>query len=206
MSTGNRLVIKPSERVAIVGKTGSGKSYFARSRLLPVQRLVVCDPKGTLSEKYLRSKGNPSWYLEDWKTGYRKLLKGQPARVRIAPPDDDSEWDHYFTQLYKLNNVLVYIDELYGVGPSNSRGLRALYTRGRELGIGVWSATQRPSQIPLFALSEAEWIVLFQIRLQKDKQRMAELIGDVAETRLKNHGFILYNDHMENPIIYHNGL
>lgn len=189
--------IKPYERVAIAGKTGSGKTYFARAVLSVCTRLVVCDAKGKLGG------AEAGWGLTEWPKGLDELKKGKLGRIRIPPMLEDDEWEEKFGELYKLRNVTIYIDELYGVGPpEGSRGLRALYTRGRELGIGVWSCTQRPVKIPLYAFSEAEWIIQFQLRLKQDIERMEDMIGDMAALPLKDHNFLLYNDSFEMARFY----
>lgn len=195
-------MIKTSERVTIVGKTGSGKSYLARSLLAGVKRLVVADPKGTLT-----TRKHPEWRLEDWSTAYPKLKQGRNARARIPPPGpDDNEgeyWETHLKAVYNLGGLLVYIDELYGVGPPGGSGaLRALYTRGRELEIGVWSATQRPALIPLVALSEADWLFLFQLRMAEDKDRMIKLIGPDAGRKLTDHQFLVFHDTLDKPRFY----
>jgi DNA helicase HerA-like ATPase len=191
------MKIKPNERVAIVGKTGSGKSYFARALLSGARRLIVCDAKGTLDAK-------SGWNLtHKWKDGYKELAGGKNARVRVLAPRTVDEWEQYFDDIYKLRDVIVYIDEMYGVGPaSGSPGLKALYTRGRELGIGVWACSQRPKHVPLYMFSEAEWVIQFQLRLATDIERMVDIMGPIAEYKLVDHNFIVFNDRIDNPKIY----
>lgn len=187
-SNTNRITPLSNERMGIVGMTGSGKSYFARYLLYNVPRLIVLDPKGTMK-------------LDEWRLkrvtpgGLRDLARGRPARLHIPPFTNDDQWEEMFLAIMKLRNVTVYIDELYAIGPAQgSEGLKAIYTRGRELGIGVVAATQRPTWIPLFALSEAEWLAMFRLQLEEDVQRMSKLIGPEAYTPLPEHQFILYHN------------
>lgn len=185
--------IKPSDRVAFVGKTGSGKTYLAKGLLSSVQRLIVLDAKGTLG---------------DWVPNFdndleKKLMNGEMVRARIPAPIG-GDWDDILWKCYEAGNVTIYIDEVYGIseGSKPSDALRAVITRGRELGIGVWSSTQRPSWIPLIILSECEWVFTFQLRLMEDKRRMASIIGPTAYYPLRSHNVIVYNDQWDDTMIY----
>jgi hypothetical protein len=179
--------IKSNERVLITGKTGSGKTFLARYITRPVKRLVVLDGKGTLSD----------WGLELYNhETKRKLQSGEPVRIRALPNLGDNirdYWEEILTVAYTSGNVTVYIDELYAVCPPNEKPLDILwtcYTRGRELGIGIWSSTQRPTWIPLFALSEAEHFFMFRLQLEEDRKRMAAFMTpDVTRIITDIHGF-----------------
>jgi hypothetical protein len=196
-----RFTVKSDERVSIVGRTGSGKTYLAQKLTANLKRLVVCDPKGTLARK---------WDLRDWSVlNERRLRDGADIRLRIPTPLDGN-WEQYFKACYDAGNLTLYIDEAYGVlprpGAQPTPFLNALYTRGRELGIGVWASTQRPSWIPLIMLSEADWFFVFRLMLVADRMRLAEVIGpsamDVPKSR---YGFWFYNVHWDHPL-YHRGL
>lgn len=189
----NAIPIRSNDRVALVGMTGSGKTYFARAFLAHAPRLIVVDPKGT--------QFNHLWGTVPYSEDAIKILrqtndKGEyigRARIRINSPISREEWEAYFRVLYTLRNVTIYIDELYGVTPPIAgQWLQALYTRGRELGIGVWAATQRPVFVPKFVFSEADWKVLFRLELDDDREYMARnVFGPIAKNELYNHQFIV---------------
>jgi hypothetical protein len=162
---------------------------------------VVFDGKGSLS----------AWNLESWgNTARAKLLNGDPVRVRIQPPivygeDNLDFWNKIMEIIYRAGNVTLYIDEIYAVVPPNktSNILFALYTRGRELGIGVWGSTQRPVWIPLVAMSEAEAFIMFRLQLDEDKKRLAAFMGnDIMNPIQDEHGFFYYNNQLENSQYY----
>lgn len=190
------MQIKANDRVLFVGKTGSGKTYAAEQLARPIERLIVADPKGMLKGK---------WDTVDWDSSTTKLLnKGEPIRVRIPAPLD-KDWEKYFQKVYEAGDCTLYIDEMYGVITNGNAGpyLTACYTRGRELGIGTWAATQRPRRIPIFARSEAEWIFCFRLKTDADRKVMAEEINAIPDVPAKDeHGFFMYYDRWNKPKYY----
>lgn len=191
--------ISNNERVIFVGKTGTGKTFLAKQLLKNTKRLVVLDTKSTLTD----------WNLDDWESGREvrnRLLEGKPVRARIRV-DPLTTFEETFVSIlidvYNARNCILYIDEMYGVVPNAQTAppiLVALYTRGRELGIGVFSSTQRPTGIPLVALSEAEHFFMFKLTLKRDLERMAEFMSESVFTPIRDpHGFYYYNSGDEQP-------
>lgn len=194
-----QLSIQPNQRVFTAGRTGSGKTFLERYLLASSKRLVVCDPKGTLSTAIA-----PDWRLTDWsEKGRKRLLAGDPVRLRIPAPLD-GDWSSYLWDVYRAGNVLLYVDETYGVVPPGRAApepLLACYTRGRELGIGVHAATQRPSWIPLVCMSEADWFFVFRLTLDEDRKRLASFMGaSVMQPIQDRYGFFSYSPEWDSPI------
>lgn len=192
-----KMLIRSNDRVLIAGKTGSGKTWFARNMLSGVSRLVVIDPKANLTDWDTREA--------DGKT-FREFARGADLRLRLIPPvtDDPEGWyESQFAELYEIGEHTLYIDEAYAVVPPGARPgkyLNALYTRGRERGIGVWASTQRPTWIPLFLISEADWLVVFRLNLLDDRKRIASIAGPNILRPVPNpHGFWIYNVLSEYP-------
>jgi hypothetical protein len=189
--------IKANERVLLAGQTGSGKTYFAELALSTIARLVVIDTKASLTGWKLVAATKKAW---------GRLERGDPCRLRVVPPieGDQAAWfDALFMRLYEIGSLTLYIDEAYGVVPPGARAgawLNALYTRGRERGIGVWACTQRPMWIPLFLISEANWLVVFRLNLDDDRKRMASMAGEAVLAKIPDpHGFWLYHVGDEAP-------
>lgn len=182
-----KISLRSDDRILICGKTGSGKTFLGRYITRPLSRLVVLDGKGTLAE----------WELAPYDTeAKRALMRNEPIRTRVVAPigvDNLDFWDEVLRVCFVAGNVTIYIDELYAVSPPNNRASNILwsaYTRGRELGVGVWSSTQRPVWIPLFALSEAEHFFMFRLQLNDDRARMSEFMGtEVLQSIHDLHGF-----------------
>lgn len=194
------MKIRANDRVLLAGKTGSGKTWLAEHLLNRVDRLVVIDPKATLGHWRLDEPSERDW---------RDFEDGEPGRFRILPPivDDPGAWyEDMFHSLYSIGNLIVYIDEAYAVTPPGSRPgkwLSALYTRGRELGIGTWAATQRPAWIPGFLMSEADILIVFRLNLPEDRKKLAAIGGEKLLKRVPDqHGFWLYRLEDETPTYY----
>ena len=167
--------IRSDQRVFFVGKTGSGKTYSARALLssADIVRLVVVDAKGTFDPGQWRAELCPIAKLSD-------RMRDDEYRLIIRPTPD--EFGEVGRVLAAERDYIVYIDEMYYLFQSGAQSKmladwQALWTRGRELKIGVWCGVQRPSRIPLFAMSEADHYFVFRLSMREDRQRIAEIIG-----------------------------
>ena len=199
--------IRSDERVFLCGKTGSGKTFAARHICLPLRRLIVLDPKGRIDPE----AGEEGWRLLPWDREARMLLRnGEPIRALVrAPigPGAEDEWDRAYREVLNAGNATIYIDEVYGVieGGKPSPYLVALWTRGRELGIGAIGASQRPSWIPMVLMSEAEHYFAFRLSLLDDRRRMAEMMGQEVLVPIPEgdpHGFHYARTEWNRPDYY----
>ncbi len=179
---GSEIRVLTTDRVAIVGKTGSGKTYLARRLCARVSRLVVIDHKSSLG----------GWHCEDaTEAAWAKLERGDPARVRVVYEDDDT-YETAIAIALAAGNCTIYIDEIYGVTENGKRprALIAALTRGREFGVGVWTSTQRPKHLPLFVLSEADHYFVMRLNLDEDRKRLAAFAGEEVLSKIDDeHGF-----------------
>lgn len=192
------MQIKTSDRVTLVGQTGSGKSFFARRLCAPIPRLLILDEKGELDD----------WGAQDWgPRSARKLFSDEPFRLRWVPgPGETYRYEEFFQLAYEAGNLTVYIDELTAAVPHGTRPgpyLASLYQRGRSLGVGTIACTQRPAWVPMFTLSEAQWLVMFRLRLEVDRKRMAEQMGPEVLIPIRDpHGFYISHQSWSSPRYY----
>lgn len=190
-----KVAIKSSERVAIIGRTGSGKTYLAEALTRSLTRFIVIDPNGLLANRF-----QPHIDFDD---GFKFLEQGREARLYVSR-DRPQDYEQVLDAIYKrLKNVVVYIDEAYGVVPPGTRApdaLWALYTRGRSRGLGVWASTQRPRFIPRFMLSEAEWFFVFALNLTDDREYLARIVHPAVIRPVRDvHGFYYFHINWPKP-------
>jgi hypothetical protein len=195
-----RILLRSNERVFLCGKTGSGKTYAAHKICRKLRRLVVLDPKARIDSE--------EWNLRPWDREARTLLaNGEPIRTLVrAPigPGAEEEWDRAYLAVLNAGNATLYIDEVYGVIEGRpSPYLVAIWTRGRELGIGAYAASQRPAWVPIVMMSEAEHFFIFRLTVGDDRRRVAEFLGpDAMEVIRDEHGFLYSRAEWDAPAYF----
>lgn len=215
-------------RVALVGKTGTGKTTAGGILTANFDRVLFVDPKhspqfaATFPDKepWLgpQSSRKPSFRnavksiarrgLDEYERSVllqRRIENGDPFRAWLRPPvgyDYETLWEYVFTQ---LSHVTVYVDEIYLTLRTKGRGgpyLHALYTQARERHIGMWASMQRPAWVPSEVLTECEYFYIFRLIKDDDKKALRGAVGDIALRTLHGHEFIAYNDETEIATVY----
>lgn len=171
------LAPKATERMLIVGATGTGKTTLAKAILRLYPRVLVIDPKCTYDPEDSRYKMVRS--LSALRLHSRKPFlhfRPSPGAQGVATYDAIYKW------AYLKRNIMVYTDETYLTmrHTQSPDWQRAIVTCGRELGIGAIFATQRPSGIDLRIYTESEHKVCFYLANVDDRKRMAEEMGRVV--------------------------
>lgn len=186
--------IDSSHRVLIAGKTGSGKTYAAGQLLAGFNRLLVIDPKDELATE---------WGLQPYSV---EAARRREFRLHTA---DMSRADEVFHTAYHAGGCIVYCDEGYALfSPETSRKDNAnvlkVYTQGRSKGVGVWLSIQRPAWLALYAISEVEHALVFKLRLEEDRKRVASAFGKELENAPTGgpHAFWYYSDKLDKPHLY----
>ena len=169
----------PTNRTAIVGSTGSGKSQFA-TWLLSTRNIldrpwVIMDPKcdDLIAELPARELGAGD-----------KPPK-QPGLYVMHPlPDVHDVWvENFMQQVWAQEDVGLYIDEGYMI-PRNSRGLRALLTQGRSKHIEMIILSQRPTWCHPMIFSESDFLSVFRLNKPEDREKMEDAMSMNIEKRL----------------------
>jgi hypothetical protein len=161
-----------TDRAFLVGMTGSGKTTLARKMLELRTFVVALDYKRTLKwPEYQLCQS-----LRELEKATFPRLVYRPNMVDFASEDNTEKlWEW----LYKRGNTTIYVDETALSVDARSLPLyyRACLMQGREHNIEVWSATQRPLDIPSIVGSESEHVYAFRLRLPQDRKRVEELTG-----------------------------
>lgn len=183
------LIPKRDQRAILAGMTECGKTTLAKRILENAEypNIVIIDPKGTF-----RFPGRVVTTPDE--------LSGLTDSVIIYRPGYEhlfmADYDRVLKWVYLRGKTFVYIDEVYGLsdnGYTYPHALKALYTRGRELGVGVLAATQRPAGIPIYTVSEANRFYIFQLQNAEDRKRVAGYIGEQALQVREGHSFLYYD-------------
>ena len=189
------IKIRRSDRVFIVGKTGSGKTTLATTLLARLPWVVVLDPKhqftfdqaGNRRSDILITKSLAEADKHDDPT---PIIYRPDVREAKAGCEDFWEW------IWLRENTIVYVDEVTSVSPTVNMpyGYQRAIQQGRGKNIGVWSATQRPARIPTNLLTEAEHVFAFELRALNDLKRMAEYTDPIIiDERVKGFEFYYYS-------------
>lgn len=161
-----------TDRAAFVGQTGSGKTTLAEYVCSTRPYVVALDPKGMLF-----------WDGYAVHTRLEQLVACREPRLVYRPVYDELQdpdvMDLFFQWVFRRRNTALYVDEIYAVarGDVYPFHLGACLTRGREVGVVVYSATQRPARVPQIIFSESEHVYCFKLKLPQDRDRMEEITG-----------------------------
>lgn len=192
--------IAADERVTIVGSSGSGKSYGAASLLRYQKRVLIFDTKGSKSlerDGYHIIENEDDLQYMGWKMYKDDTFIFRPNPFLSREEIHDLA-DRVCRFVYTNGNMILYVDEgMHVTTPTRAPDmLHALATRGRERGAGLWLASQRPKQIPMILLSEANHFFVFSLRLEADRKRIDE-VSEFPITRevanLKKREFMYIN-------------
>lgn len=177
------LLPKQGDRVFFTGQTGSGKTTLAKYLLAYYPYVVIYDGKGQIK-----------WPEYKLHTSLDKLAQDPAPRLIYKPnPNELQDADsinEFFHWIYLRGNTVLYVDEIYSivVGANLPFWYHACLTRGRELGISVWSGAQRPMLIPQTVLSESENAFIYRLSMPQDQIKVESiysldrnLIGDLSK-------------------------
>lgn len=173
----------PTDRVAIVGTTGEGKTVFAMwlfSEYADFDKKpwVLVDYKGEiLFDEMMRAKDAELIALD-------KPPPERPGIYVVKPrPREPDRMADFIWNVYERGNCGLVFDELSMVpefkGAAGGGGpLKSVYTQGRSKRIPVWGLVQRPVDVNLHAFSEADFIAEFYLKKRADRDRIDEYIPD----------------------------
>jgi len=179
----------PTDRVAILGRTGSGKTTFAGWLLsgssFDTQPWVIINTK---SDPFL----NEIAMIEGVQEISVYDTPGEKGLYIVSPlPAEREELDAFFYRIWEKQNCGVYIDEGYMI--ERTDGLNALLTQGRSRRIPMIVLSQRPAWITKFVFSEADFFSLFQLTRREDRKAATDIIPVSIDYRLAEHCSFWYN-------------
>lgn len=183
-----------TDRITIIGPTGSGKTHAALWHLsnapFDVMPWVLIDPK----RETLISQIEGADYIDF------ASVPDKPGIYIIQPlPSDADVLNQYLLAIWEKENTGVWIDEglMFGVGD----GIDALFTQGRSKHIPVIMLAQRPVWLSRFAISEASFIQYFRLKDERDRRTVGAFSSIPVDERLPK--FHSYYYDMSQDISFH---
>ena len=162
----------PTHRIAIVGRTGSGKTQAA------VWHLSNAD------------FDRRPWVIVDYKDddlinsieraqviGYDEMPDVPGIYILKVLPGEEKQLSDWFQDAWSMEDIGIYIDEGYMVD-RNDRWFNACLTQGRSRHIPMIVLSQRPVWLSRFVFSEADFFQVFDLTHKKDLEKVREYIRD----------------------------
>lgn len=165
------IEFKKNQRMFICGKTGSGKTEFARKVFQAVSKGIVYDIQHEIK---LESLGVVISKFDE--------LKKSKANKMVYQPDDDSI-DHFeeFCEwfFYERPNWMLYVEEVEDLAPNMSIKpyYRKILRRGRKYGQGCIQVSQNPGKVDKLTISQSDHIVVFRMFEPNQVEYIAECAG-----------------------------
>lgn len=181
-----------SDRLAIVGRTGSGKSiagawHLSLQNFRAFPWLVIDTKRDSFWRKVWKLPGARQITLNDT-PGKNGLYYVQPTPQQIqSDVGEDFLW-----RLHRRGRIGIFIDEGYMMDKF-SDALIALYTQGRDLRIPMITLSQKPKYLNMFTFSEAQYFQVFALNDVKDRQRIAEFSPIDPDHRLRPYHSLWYD-------------
>lgn len=172
-----------TQRLSIVGRTGSGKTVAAVWHLsnsgFDYMPWIVYDFK---RDPLLAQIADLGAHMEigAYHIGLDEL-PSRPGIYLVHPhPDDIDPVRQQMMRIWAQENTGVFVDEGYMVcGPTNPNpAFRSLLTQGRSKHIPMITLSQRPVWLDRFAFSESDFYQIFALNHVGDRKKIQEYVPD----------------------------
>lgn len=187
MSSPANYKLESDKRVGAIGRTGSGKTYLMERLLEPQPRVISVDSKHRLRWPGYSLTDDPSAALIRDKVIYRPP-EGQ------TPPD--WFWTAAMDSLHERGGGIIYLDEAAEITTPNTcpKGLRTVVRLGREIGVGVWWASQEATAVSNVLIRQSDVLNLFMNHGASDRDKLIQTTGDMGEVpaHLGFYEFVVY--------------
>lgn len=167
----------PSDRITIIGPTGSGKTHAATWHLsnadFDERPYIVINPKR--EELILSIRGLQHMSVAD-------EIPEQPGIYNVSPLPRDAEYvNDLILRVWENENVGLWFDEGFMFGTGD--GIDAVFTQGRSKHVPVIFLMQRPVWVSRFAVSEATFIHYFGLSDKRDQATVASFTSGPTPER-----------------------
>lgn len=161
--------INPTERHAVIGRNGSGKTQLAGWELahMPFHKMpftIIDYKKDALLNKIPYTK----------EIGYGEVPK-QPGLYILHPhPSDNDKMEQWLWRVWERGKIGLLADEGYMLPEDGA--FQAILTQGRSKHIPMIILSQRPKWISRFVFSEANHFSVFHLNAKDDRKTVESFI------------------------------
>lgn len=175
------------ERIAIIGRTGSGKTVAAAWHLsmrdFDKRPWIVIDPK---RDELINDIEHIKYLNID------AQIPSKPGIYIVNPrPHEKDELNDLMWRIYEKENTGVYCDE--GYMTTGLSAFRALLTQGRSKRIPMIVLAQRPVHMDRFLWSESDFFQVFNMSNAQDRDKTMEMVPYPFKGDLPQH-WSVYHD------------
>lgn len=182
-----KIQIRQGQHVYLAGMTGSGKTTLARYLLTEHPNVISIDSKH--DNKW------PGWRVT------KQVNRAFELGRTIFRPDAFYQISEVYYRAFTEGGWHVHCDEGYMIARRQSSAIGSYPTyylkglqSGRSKKLTIWTMTQRPVYLPLFAISEASHIFVFNLGRKSDRMLIASETGrDELEKLPGRYHFWYYN-------------
>lgn len=162
--------ISTDDRVAIIGRTGMGKTWLTKGMTGGVP-FVFLDSKRTTTLERVPTLPTFDAALPQQIVRLPELLTGTNRELPA--------WDAEIGAIVRAGNRLLVFDDLSGINPAyhQRNAVGNALKLGREHNVGVWALVQGPRNIPRDVLNMADHLFIFSITDPDDIHYLARRIG-----------------------------
>ena len=190
MSLPTLILPNDSHRLAVVGRTGSGKTqaavYWLSGRSWDKKPWVVFNFKG--DDLIDKIPGTFDLDVTDKAPKHPGLYIMRPL---VADKDDKEKLDQFLMRCWQRENIGLYIDE--GYMATGLKWFRACLTQGRSRHVPMIVLSQRPVWLDVFVWSEADFYQAFHLNRLEDQIKTAEMVPGFRGLKLPEY-FSLWHD------------
>lgn len=162
----------PTDRTAIVGRTGSGKTVAALWHLsnsdIDERPWVVLNFK---NDKLI-NRINPAERIS-----FDELPDDPGVYILNITPGEINKLSDWFRRVWEQEDIGILIDEGYMIDARDD-WFNACLTQGRSKSISMIILSQRPVWLSRFVFSEATFFQVFDLTHDKDMDKVREYVRD----------------------------